>query len=229
METFTISPRVCGRSCHLIKEFAGTIHAVGQLSWHCDLPDVQRKENERESCHSVIISYYLTFDTALILWTKIHPFFYHPLSPAPRFPACLPPVALHNCSESPFFKWRYDFRHREMTSSLLSAPTAQSVSVRPQRKTISASEPLRQMCPFQYRGEGSRVKADNNRQSCAIQNPWTRDALCSVREGWASRAVCVCSHWVFYGICVGKVGPLPLISVILEKINDKNDQDDLLL
>lgn len=137
--------------------------------------------------------------------------------PASCSSVSLPPVALRNCSEVSFQGDALIPGHREMTS-LLGAPTAQSLSVRPRRKTISASEPLQQMCPFQYRGEGSRVKADNNRQSCAIQNPWTRDALCSVREGWASaclRAVCVLTE-CFIGCVLAKLLVLLLASVMSE-------------
>lgn len=156
-------------------------------------------ERELPLCnHFLIPDIWYSFE----FWTK-NSLLSSPIS-ASRSPASLTPVALRNCSEVSFQEDARSSGHREMTSPLR-APTAQSLSVRPRRKTISASEPLRQMCPFQCWGEGSRVKADNNRQSCAIQNPWSRDALCSGPAFIWGRCVCVCSQQVFDGVCVGQV------------------------
>lgn len=145
--------------------------------------------------------------------------------PASCSPASLTPVALRNCSEVSFQEDALSSGHREMTSPLR-APTAQSLSVRPGWKTISASEPLQQMCPFQCWGEGSRVKADNNRQSCAIQNPWSRDALCSGRlEPAFICGRCVCSQQVFEGICVGQVVSFTAHQCNVWKIIEINDKN----
>lgn len=71
-------------------------------------------------------------------------------------------------------------------TSPLRAPAAQSLSVRVSRKTICALEPQQQMWSLQQGRKGSQVKAHNNRQSCAMQNPWTRDTLAFVWKGLAS-------------------------------------------
>lgn len=189
---------MCGRSYHLIKEFAGTIHVVrhhGITKTRRQSGRRERKKSERELplCNNFLIpDIWYSFD---FLDQNSHL-----LSPllASRSSVSLPPVALPNCSEVSFQEDAPIPGHREMTSPLRT-PTAQSLSVRPRRKTISAFEPVQQMCPFQDRGEGSRVKADNNRQSCAIQNPWT----CSVWEGWASTlwGRCVFSVSVLWDVC----------------------------
>ena len=53
------TPGVCGRSYHLIKEFAGTIQVIGQASQQPALTKGRRKSGRRErkeSWHCVIIS-----------------------------------------------------------------------------------------------------------------------------------------------------------------------------
>lgn len=42
------TPGVCGRSCHLIKESAGTIQVVGQASEHRVLTKARRNQEERK-------------------------------------------------------------------------------------------------------------------------------------------------------------------------------------
>lgn len=94
-------------------------------------------------------------------------------------------------------------------TSLLRAPTAQSLSVRPGRKTISASELLQQMCPFQYRREalGSRLTTIGRVVQSKTREPVNQPLFCMEELSQHLSKGGVCSPRVFYEIWVGQVVP----------------------
>lgn len=146
------TPGVYGRSYHLIKESAGTIQVVRRASWLPASAKTRSKKSGRELplCnHFLIPDIWYCFDFFFFFGQKLFPIF----PSASCSPASLPPVALRNSSEVSFQEDALDSGHWEMTSPSR-APTAQSFSVRLSRKTISACEPVQQMCPFHYRREG---------------------------------------------------------------------------
>lgn len=192
------TPGVCGRSYHLIKESAGTIQVVRRASWPPASTRTRSKKSGRELplCnHFLIPDIWYCFD--FFFGPKLFPIF----PSASRSPASLPPVALRNSSKVSFQEDALDSGHWEMTSPSR-APTAQSLSVRLSRKTISASEPVQQMCPFHYRREGlggSRLTTIGKVVQSNTPEPET--AVCAAV--WSDDGVS--SQSDFNGICVGPV------------------------
>lgn len=163
----------------------------------------------------------------MILWTRTPPSYYHPIS---QLPTSLHLHHLWCCitaQKVSFSRGRCDFRHREMTS-LLRAPNCnnQSLSGHSERQSLPQSHCDRcAHSSMEERAHGSRLTTIGRVVQSKTPEPETLSVLYGrVEPAGRWSCVCVCSQWVFYGICVGKDVHLLRISAILEKINDKNPQ-----
>lgn len=144
----------------------------------------------------------------MLLWfsgPKFTPF-YHPLSPAPRFPACLPPVALHNCSESPFFKGTLWFQAQRNDIITIECPQLhnQSLSGHSERQSLPQSHCDRcAHSSIEERARGSRLTTIGR----VVQSKTPEPEMISVQYGRvepAGQCVCVLTE-CFMGFVLAKL------------------------